>query len=185
VTTIIYEYEIPDPDQPIPEEERRLGPSGVLRPFAPPPVSPEQVIGRTAEEICANVGTYGMGGPGFFGLRMGSDWLVIAVWGAGDWMVAQGRYVKDMRYHERGRPRPWITAEGDELSAQLVGRKIRSIEVQPYSFRIVFDNGFDLAIEEAWDHRPVFEGNKKPRQFTADDDLRRAVFLSPTTEIWV
>ena len=33
--------------------------------------------------------------------------------------------------------------------------------------------------------RPVFAGNKHPRAFAPDDDLRRAVFLSPTTELWV
>jgi len=62
---VIYHYEIPDLDQPIPAHERGLGPSGRLQPFAPPPISAEQVTGRTAEEICPYVGIYGMGGPGF------------------------------------------------------------------------------------------------------------------------
>ena len=79
---VIYDYEIPHRDQPIPANERGLGPCGRLQPFAPPPISAEQVIGRTVEEICPYVGTYGMGGPGFFGLRLGSEWLVIAVSGA-------------------------------------------------------------------------------------------------------
>ena len=55
----IYDYEIPDLDQPIPANERGLGPSGRLQPFAPPPISAEQVIGRTVEEICPYVGSYG------------------------------------------------------------------------------------------------------------------------------
>src|SRR5215471_2759132 len=32
---------------------------GRLQPFAPPPISAEQVIGRTVEEICPYVGSYG------------------------------------------------------------------------------------------------------------------------------
>jgi hypothetical protein len=56
---VIYDYEIPDLDQPIPANERGLGPSGRLQPFAPPPISAEQVIGRTVEEICPYVGSYG------------------------------------------------------------------------------------------------------------------------------
>ena len=56
---VLYDYEIPDPDQPIPANERGLGPSGRLQPFAPPPISAERVIGRTVEEICPYVGTYG------------------------------------------------------------------------------------------------------------------------------
>jgi hypothetical protein len=186
---VIYDYEIPDLDQPIPADERGLGPSGHLQPFAPPPISAEQVIGRTVEEICPHVGTYGMGGPGFFGLRLGSEWLVIALWGAGDWMVSQGRCVQDSFYDNYGRPRPWIvnwpTDESDELSAQLVGERVSSIDVRLHSLRIVFENELDLTIEETSERRPLFEGIKQTRQFNHDDDLRRAVFLAPTIEIWV
>src|SRR5215475_8737383 len=103
-----YDYEIPDRNQPIPANERGLDPSGRLQLFAPPPISAEQVIGRTVDEICPRVGTYGTGGPGFFGLRLGSEWLVIAVSGAGEWMVSQGRCVEDSFHDNYGRPRPWI-----------------------------------------------------------------------------
>src|SRR5215470_10539516 len=198
-----YDYEIPDRNQPIPANERGLGPSGRLQLFAPPPISAEQVIGRTVDEICPHAGTYGTGGPGFFGLRLGSEWLVIAVSGAGEWMVSQGRCVGDSFHDNYGRPRPWIAdwlaapqigagrtpqespGESDELSAQLVGQRIRSIDVRRHSLRIVFENEVDLTIEETSDRRPLFEGIKEARQFTDDDDLRRAVFLAPTIEIWV
>src|SRR5262245_49982099 len=155
---VIYDYEIPDFDQPIPANERGLGPSGRPRPFAPPPISVEQVIGRTVEEICPYVGTYGMGGPGFFGLRLGSEWLVIALWGAGEWMVSQGRCVQDSFHDNYGRPRPWIyrlADESDELSAQLVGQRVRSFDVRLHSLRIVFENDVDLTIEETSEHRPL------------------------------
>jgi hypothetical protein len=185
MASVIYKYEIPDPDQPIPDTGRGLGPSGRLQPFAPPPISAEQVIGRTVDEIRPYVGTYGMGGPGFFGLRLGSEWLVIAVWGASEWMVAQGRCVGDLFHAEYARPRPWLTNESDELSRQLVGQRIRAIDVRRHSLRIIFENEIDLTIEETCDHRPLFGGTTKPRQFTDDDDLRRAVFLAPTVEIWV
>jgi hypothetical protein len=185
---VIYEYEIPDLDQPIPANARGLGPSGRLQPFAPPPIYAVQVIGRTVEEICPYVGTYGMGGPGFFGLRLGSEWLVIAVWGAGEWMVSQGRRVQDSFHDNYGRARPWIARledESDELSAHLIGQRVRSIDVRRHSLRLVFENEVDLTIEETSDRRPLFEGTKEPRRFSDDDDLRRAVFLAPTIEIWV
>jgi len=189
---VIHDYEIPDLDQPIPANERGLGPSGRLQPFVPLPLSAEQVIGRTVEEICPSVGTYGTGSPGFFGLRLGSEWLVVAVSLAGEWMVSQGRCVEDSYHDNYGRPRPWLADwladESDELSAQLVGQRIRSIDVRHHSLRIVFENEVDLTIEETSDHRPLFEGidgTKRLRQFADDDDLRRAVFLAPTIEIWV
>src|SRR5262244_1207147 len=162
-----YDYEIPDRNQPIPANERGLGPSGRLQLFAPPPISAEQVIGRTVDEICPRVGTYGTGGPGFFGLRLGSEWLVIAVSGAGEWMVSQGRCVEDSFHDNYGRPRPWIADwladESDERSDQLVGQRIRSIDVRHHSLRIVFENEVDLTIEETSDHRPLFEGTHEPR----------------------
>ncbi len=126
-----------------------------------------------------------MGGPGFFGLRLGAEWLVVAIWGAGDWMTAQARCVQDMAYEDYGRPRPWLVDDDTELSAHVVGQRVRSIDVQRHSLRIVLANAFDFTIEEAPDRRPLFEGNKQPRRFNDDDDLRRAVFLAPTAEVWV
>ena len=186
---VIYKYEIPDATRPIPEDQRRLGPSGHLVPFEPAPARADQIIGRCVDEVCPNVGTYGMGGPGFFGLRFGSEWLVIAIWGASDWLSAHGRSVGDPYHLEYGRPRPWLADwsadQPDELSQHIVGQKIRDFDVRKHALRITLENGFDLTIEETSDRRPLFQGSRQPRQFAVDDDLRRAVFIAPTAEIWV
>jgi hypothetical protein len=126
-----------------------------------------------------------MGGPGFFGLRLGEEWLVVAIWGASEWIVADGVLIQDYFFADYGRPKPWITDEVDNLSPNLVGTKIESLELHQRSMRISFSNGMLLEIGEAAEGRPLLEGNKQPRAFLEDDDLRKAVFLSPTTEIWV
>ncbi|WP_152618547.1 hypothetical protein [Leisingera sp. ANG-Vp] len=186
MSSMRYEFEIPDPSQPIPDDERgAVGPSGHLIPFVPNALSVEQVTGRQVDELLTYVGTYGMGGPGFFGLRLGEEWLVVAIWGAGEWMVADGILIQDPFFEDYGRPQPWITGDVDNLSPNLVGSKITSLELHQRSMRISFSNGMSFAIDEAAENRPIFEGNKKPREFLADDDLREAVFLAPTTEIWV
>lgn len=186
---VIYDYRIPDHNRPSPDSKRRLGASGELMEFRPKPLCREDIVGRTIDEISEHVGTYGMGGPGFFGLRFSSEWLVIALWGASEWMTAEGRCVGDPFHDDHGRPRPWLadwdTDQPDELSAHLVGQKVKSIDVQRHSLKIILANQFDLTIEEGADRRPVFQGNKQPRKFTDTDDLQKAVFLSPTTEIWV
>ena len=83
-SSLIRGYEIPDPTKPIPEEDRGMvGPSGELIPFEPILLEASDVVGRTVDEIVPHVGTYGMGGPGFFGIRLGNEWLTIAIWGAG------------------------------------------------------------------------------------------------------
>jgi hypothetical protein len=73
----------------------------------------------------------------------------------------------------------------DELSKNLIGTQITRINVNQTSLIINFDNGSDLTISKDCNTRPILEGNKQHRAFDAEDDLRKAVFLSPTTEIWV
>jgi hypothetical protein len=181
---IVYEYQLPDPDRPIPEEERLLGPSGELLPFFPQQLLPADVIGRRVDEVCTYVGTYGMGGAGFFGLRLDREWLVVAIWGAGEWILANDRLITDTFASKYNRPRPWISGEEDDLTGALVGRTIDEIAVGPHSLSMRIAD-VQLTIDEIADRRPIQEGDKQPRCFLPDDDLRRAVFLSPTTEIWV
>ena len=179
-----YEYQIPDPSRPLPGEVPSFGPSCELTDFRPGTVTPELVVGRTIDEVCTHVGTYGMGGPGFFGLRLGSEWLVVAIWGAASWIEADGRIVEDGFWDTSGRHRPWITDEGDELTERLVSQSITSFAVAGRSL-VIGVGGVTLTIAESPEHRPILQGNKQPRAFEAGDDLRRAVFLSPTAEIWV
>lgn len=184
--TVYYEFEIPDPSRPLSEDESGyLGPSGELIPFVPSLISTEQIKGSVIDEFSSHVGTYGMGGPGFFGLRLGNEWLVISIWGAAEWMVSQGRCIEDTFYDAYARSMPWLPNDKDDFERQVVGQCVRSIDVQQHSLSILLENGFDLTIEISAERRPQLEGAKKPRAFATDDDLRKAVFLAPTNEIWV
>lgn len=176
------QFDIPDPSQPT--EDNAIGPSGQLVAFSPSPASAQDVIGKEVTRVSDHVGTYGMGGPGFFGLQLGDQWLVVAMWGAGDWMTSDGRLVTDFFYDSRDRTRPWIHGEFDELSPLIVGQTITSFDVRPHSMEIVFSNGVELTIEENASVRPHYEGNGLPRQFKPEQDLRNSVFLSPTDELW-
>lgn len=184
MSSIRYRFKIPDPSKPLPGDVPPWGPTCELVDFEPPFLTAGMVIGRTVDEIRTQVGTYGMGGPGFLGLRLGGEWLVIAIWGAASWAQVDGRIVEDVFWDKNGRPRPWITGEGDELSGVLVGRPITSFEVARHSLAARIGER-TLSVTESPESRPILEGNKEPRSFEPADDLRRAVFLSPTTEIWV
>lgn len=188
MVTIFEKFEIPDPTRPIPEEERGLGPSGELIDYFPEQLKPELIIGKKVDELCYQVGTYGMGGPGFFGLRISNNWLVVALWDAGSWMTAQGRCVQDIFYEDYDRPKPWfedVDPLVDPLSDRVVGQRIHSVDIQRTSLEIIFADGFDLTISDDPSTRPIMQGSKQPKEFSEEDDLRRAVFLSPTTELWV
>ena len=184
-SSLISGFEIPDPARPIAEGDRGLGPSGKLIPFEPDRLQASQVVGRRVDEIVPYIGTYGMGGPGFFGIRLENEWLTIAIWGAGEWITVDGLLIQDMRFRHYGRPEPWINESGDRLSPALVGSTIIAIEVNPRALVISFSNGLSMSIDEPPEYRPIFEGTKQPRKFVDGDDLRNVVFLSPTAEIWI
>ncbi len=130
-----------------------------------------------------------MGGPGFFGLLLGSGaWLVVALWGAGGWILGDGRIVEDEWMEKDGRPQPWTASVDyirDDLTPRIAGRAIADITVGRRSMRIALDDGFTLEIDEAADRRPVYGGSKARRVVSEGDDLRDAVFLAPTAELWV
>ena len=184
-SSLISGFEIPDPARPIAEGDRGLGPSGKLIPFEPDRLQASQVVGRRVDEIVPYIGTYGMGGPGFFGIRLENEWLTIAIWGAGEWITVDGLLIQDMRFRHYGRPEPWINESGDRLSPALVGSTIIAIAVNPRALVISFSNGLSMSIDEPPEYRPIFEGTKQPRKFVDGDDLRNVVFLSPTAEIWI
>lgn len=184
MSSVWYEFKIPDPSKPLPGNVPSWGPTCELVDFKPPALKASVVIGRTVDAICPYVGTYGMGGPGFFGLRLGDEWLVIAIWGAASWIQVDGRIVQDVSWDKDEWPRPWITEEGDELSRILLDQPISAFEVAQHSLAARIGER-TLTITESPESRPIREGNKKPRSLSQFDDLRRAVFLSPTNEIWV
>lgn len=116
-----------------------------------------------------------MGGPGFLGFKLGEDWLVFAIWGAGEWIKVDDLLVVDYHFEAHKRPQPWISNADDRLSPKLAGTEISSLDIQPRSLEMSFSNGMLLTINEAPEGREFLDG----------DDLRKAVFFAPTTEIWV
>ncbi|WP_316299479.1 hypothetical protein [Aliisedimentitalea sp. MJ-SS2] len=179
------EIMIPDPSRPLPPDRRGpLGPTHELILFEPPIVTADVVVGREITDVSVGLGTYGMGGYGYFGLKLDEEWLVIAVGGAGDWIEIDGRMVEDHFAEENGRPKPWVYDDEDELRSHLRAKKVAGFEVTPRSLRIGLDNGSKIEIKEDAAARHPYPGNGEPRRFLPEDDLRRAVFLSPTDEIW-
>jgi hypothetical protein len=182
---LVTTFQIPA-GQPIPDEEQDcFGPSAELVDFKPEPVSQNDLIGRRVDEITPNAGTYGMGGPGFFGIRFGEQWLIISIWGAGEWLHLGGRRLMDIHHEQQGSSVPWISSKGDELTPLLVGRVITSFSITKTTLELGFGDDVFLRIEEDSASRPIFQGTKQKRALQETDDLRRAVFLSPTPELWV
>ena len=59
---------------------------------------PQNLIGRRVLAWTVHGGTYGMGGPGFFGLELDhpvEEWLILKLWSSGHWIKVNGeRYLE-------------------------------------------------------------------------------------------
>jgi hypothetical protein len=59
----------------------------------------KRVVGREIFETSRYLGSYGMGGPGFFGFRLGKkgrypeEWLVLTIWGADNWLLIDKKWL--------------------------------------------------------------------------------------------
>ena len=84
-----------------------------------------------------------MGGPGFFGIKLESQWLVISIWGAATWIQANGRIVENPFWEEMGDPKPW---DFQKLSEVADGQNITKFEVEQHSLEIVVGNKLFLSI---------------------------------------
>lgn len=74
-------------------------------------------------EICTCCGTYGMGGPGFFGIKfqgsLGIRWLVYCIWNASEHLLFNGRVIECHPLFQQ-KYNPWIGYnEHKEDSIQL------------------------------------------------------------------
>jgi hypothetical protein len=69
----------------------------------------KRVIGRKILETCRYLGSYGMGGPGFFGFKLEKkdrypeEWIVLTIWGADEWLLLDGK---------------WLDCHSDHFSAE-------------------------------------------------------------------
>jgi hypothetical protein len=77
-----------------------------------------ELVGCRIIEFCSWLGTYGMGGPGFFGLLINlksgvQEYLVYTVWASGQYILLDNRVIEcHLRYNKTHRP--WISSWGGE-----------------------------------------------------------------------
>jgi hypothetical protein len=182
-----FSFQVPDPQRLYPPgDDAHPGlPSGPLIAFVPELLNPAAVVGTTIDAWTPNAGTYGMGGPGFLGFKIGTEWLVVALWGAPSWLRLNGRPLEDYFWAKHGRQRPWLS-EFEAGSADLfVGRRIMSLSVERTSMTMTLDHGAVLNLSADPHDRPPLEGTGENREIAPEDDLRGVVFMAPTDELWI
>lgn len=109
----------------------------------PPPLTlaeygVNRIVGRKTIDMSTCIGSYGMGGPGFFGLCLAKtesfpeEWLILTLWGATSWLQLDGVNIgqKQIEYAQKEmkfkRYRAWIyyyklKQRYDDIYKQILG----------------------------------------------------------------
>jgi hypothetical protein len=96
-----------------------------------------RVLGRRVVAWGSNYGSYGMGGPGFFGMELEArepwpgEHLVLTLWAAAEWLILDGP------------DESW-----DDVSSRLVGGSIERFDISAASCRLQLRNGGDAHVLE-------------------------------------
>jgi len=121
-------------------------------------------------DVSTCLGTYGMGGPGFFGLSCdtakGAFWLTFTVWGSGQYAVLDDRVIEcHPQYNDQYNP--WWSRNRDECKSIVIGAVIKQVELFDTECRIVIeaeDGGRHQVMIYKYSEKLPPMGNGKPRK---------------------
>lgn len=103
-----------------------------------------KIIGRKITGFSTHLGTYGMGGAGFFGLLLDTlEYLTYCVWGAGNYVIVNDKVVK-CNPELYSKIKPLTSNFGEELTwddlTDLINEsKILSYNVSEDSFKLIVE----------------------------------------------
>jgi hypothetical protein len=150
-----------------------------------------RILGREITGWHHSLGSYGMGGPGFFGLHLAptesfpDEWLVLTLWAADNWLLFDGRWVAahPNQYHVQ---RPLTSffggdEEWDELSDRLVHATITGAEIRQNASHIDLEKdgvSHILEIPEDTSLLPLYGGSLTSHQWNPEESQLDAWIIS-------
>ena len=176
-TCLIRTWEIPknwDPPMPFELPRKRVIPPTLKK------TGITRILNRRVLDVCECLGSYGMGGPGFFGIKLEKskkypeEWLVLRLWGADNWLHFNGQII-DCHPEQKKDFKPY---GADNVKIILLANTIKSAVVKVKSCIFKFGNGHVLELKYNPKTRPVYAGNGKPRALCRGDDLNNAWVLT-------
>jgi len=149
--------------------------------FEPSPAKLEDLVDLKVVETTTHAGTYGMGGPGFIGLKLDNEKIfIISLWGATGWVKIDGKILDDGNWEGQDELNEMSDNADNKLNA-LIGKKIVSYECFEKSMKMEFDNGTKMTIDESPEERPRWKGTGELK--IIDSDLREGCFLSDVYQV--
>ncbi len=151
----------------------------------------KRILGREIIAWNNSLGSYGMGGPGFFGLKMAAhngypaEWLVLIVWAADNWLLFDGQWVaahSNQYSVQHPLTSNFVAAEDwDGLSSKLLHTTIVGAEIVDKSSRIRVeknDRSHLLELPEDTSRLPMYGGTLTKRVWNDDESHLDAWIIS-------
>lgn len=149
-------------------------------------VPKEDYCGSVVIDTCTNLGSYGQGGPGFFGLKCekgsGSFWIVFTLWGAVDWLTLDGKLMEHGD-HETTRP----ARAPANAPASILGGTIQSVDFMDDRALIALrcaDSTRMIELRRDGATVPPWGGSGEKKSFGADESLEDAIVTSRRADLW-
>lgn len=149
------------------------------------------IRGATVTRTSEYLGSYGMGGPGFVGLRLRLSsgrhtWVVFTVWAAAGWLtinddlLTEGYFPDEQRKLSSSRRlRRLSDLVGSTLTDTHLGRELAELTFTGSAGSLV------LRLRRDSSALPVHRGSKQPKVLAASQDLRDAVIISRRGALWM
>jgi hypothetical protein len=147
--------------------------------------------GATVLSTSHMLGSYGMGGPGFLGLRLKlpggrSTWVVFTIWAAAEWLTINDDLLAD-GYFPSEKEELALTWRFRPLSS-LIGLTLTDIRLEHDCAELAFSGASErlvLRLHRDSSGLPVHRGSKQPKVLAASQDVRDAVIISRRGCLWL
>lgn len=159
----------------------------------------KRVVGRIIKDTNRYMGSYGMGGPGFFGFcleatdKYPEEWLVLALWSADQWLLLDGKWLDcypdyfDLNKCYFPKQESNFSKANEQVKNVFNGFTIKKFVLKKKSFRmhLLLDTQTHiLELPSNLTKLPLF-GNGEKRTWYKNDHLKNGFVVSPTRYIQI
>lgn len=150
-------------------------------------------VGARVVEVSTHLGTYGMGGPGFLGLRLAGGrppeprWIAVTLWAAAGWATLDGDLVEEEFFADEREELGRAGRRFRSVRQALTGATLAAARCTDDLLALEFEReGARVRLEIRSDGRdvPPWRGNGQPRALTPGESLRDAVVVSESGDLW-
>jgi hypothetical protein len=154
---------------------------------------PKRIIGRKIIETSRFLGSYGMGGPGFFGFKLEKksrypeEWIVLTLWAAIEWLLLDGKWLGcSDEYFDKSKcffetSPSYFSEMQDLIQTPFNGFTITDFTVKNKSFKMKISNHI-LELPTDLSKLPPY-GNGDRRKWCSGEKMENGFIISNTPYI--